>query len=75
MAKIAMPRNRKRFEECLINTFIAGCNHGYAVEHTLDVNEQEMIGALAWIGKITSEEADEMIAEIWRKAANDGRNL
>lgn len=66
MAKFAMPRNRKRFEECLINTFIAGCNHGYVVEHTHAVYEQEMIGALAWIGRITQEEADKKMEEIWR---------
>lgn len=66
MAKIAMPRNRKRFEECLINTFIAGCNHGYCVEHTRNVCEQEMLGALVWVGKITQEEADERMEEIWR---------
>ena len=63
--KIPMPRNRERFEECLINTFIAGCNHGYAVEHTYGVAEQEMIGALAWIGKITQEEASKRMNEIW----------
>lgn len=63
--KIPMPRNRKRFEECLINTFIAGCNHGYSVEHTRKVSEQEMIGALAWIGEITQEEANARMEEIW----------
>lgn len=62
--KITMPRNRKRFEECLINTFLAGCCHGYSIEHTLNVNEQEMVGALAWVGKITQEEAAERMEKI-----------
>lgn len=65
MPKIKMPRSRKRFDEILINTFIAGCNHGYVVEHTESVREQEMIGALAWIGEITAEEAWAKMQAIW----------
>lgn len=63
--KIIMPRSRERLEELLINTFIAGCNHGYAVEHTRCKDEQEMIGALAWIGRITQQEANERMEKIW----------
>ena len=66
--KIPMPRNRQRFEECLINAFLAGCNHGYVVEHTLEVREQEMLGALEWIGRITHEEAAERMLKIWEKS-------
>ena len=54
--KIRMPKTRKEFEDSLINAFKAGCNHGYVVEHTNSVPEQEQLGAEHWIGKISSEE-------------------
>ena len=59
--KIKMPRTRAGFEELLINTFIAGCTHGYAVEHTGNVYEQEHAGALFWIGKISYEECQDIM--------------
>ena len=64
--KIKVPKTRKRLDELLINTFIAGCNHGYSVEHTRNVAEQELTGALAWIGEITQEEASERMEKYWR---------
>lgn len=54
--KTRMARTRAEFEECLINAFIAGCTHGYGVEHTENVYEQEMAGALLYVGRITKEE-------------------
>ena len=56
-----MPKTRAELERLLINTFLAGCNHGYAVEHTGNVSEQENAGALQWIGKITDEECQEIM--------------
>ena len=64
--KISMPKTRQRFEECLINTFLAGCTHGYAVEQTKNVREQEMLGALAWIGRITTKEANGRMEKLWQ---------
>lgn len=51
-----MPRTKAEFEEILITTFEAGCNHGYGVEHTQNVSEQERLGAEHWIGRISDEE-------------------
>ena len=62
--KLSMPKTRKAFETAVINAFLAGCSHGYAVEHTVNVSEQEMLGALAWIGEITYEEALRKIEEL-----------
>ena len=59
--KIKMPKTRDEFEERLINAFMAGCTHGYAVEHTGDVFEQEKAGALYWVGKISYEELTEIM--------------
>lgn len=59
-----MPRTRAEFEETLIITFEAGCNHGYMVEHTQGVQEQERLGAELWIGRISEEEFDNRIKEI-----------
>ena len=64
MDKRRMPKTRKEFEECLINTFMAGCTHGYAVEHTVDIYEQERLGALLWIGRISEEEYNQQMKEI-----------
>lgn len=66
MAKVRMPRTRAEFEEQLVNAFMAGCVHGYAVEHTQDMHEQEMAGALRYIGKITKEEFDKRMNEYQR---------
>lgn len=63
--KIAMPRTRAQFDEQIINAFIAGCEHGYDVEHTHNKWEQEMIGALAFIGRISREEASRRMIELW----------
>lgn len=54
--KIKMPKTRTELEQLLINTFEAGCNHGYGVEHTDNVSEQEKLGAEHWIGKMSDEE-------------------
>lgn len=54
--KIKMPKTRAEFEECIENAFMAGCNHGYAIEHTADICEQEKIGVLHYLGKISTEE-------------------
>ena len=62
--KLSMPRTRKAFEMAVINAFLAGCSPGYAVEHTVSVGEQEMLGALAWIGEITYEEAQRKMDEL-----------
>ena len=56
-----MPQNRAELEILLINTFMAGCTHGYAVEHTGNVLEQEEAGALWWIGKISYEECKKIL--------------
>lgn len=58
-----MPKNRAELEKLLINTFMAGCTHGYAVEHTGDIYEQENAGALWWIGKISYEECQEIMGK------------
>ena len=63
--KLAMPRTREQFEKSVINAFIAGCEHGYSVDHTHDKAEQEFLGALAWVGRITREEASTRMIEIW----------
>ena len=54
--KIKMPKTRKEFEDFLINAFMAGCNHGYGVEHTTNVTKQEQLGAEHWIGRISNED-------------------
>lgn len=64
MTKIKMPRTRAEFEEMLMDAFLSGCTHGYSVEHTENVSEQERIGALEYIGLITKEEANERLAQI-----------
>lgn len=63
--KLAMPRTREQFEKSVINAFIAGCEHGYSVDHTRKKGEQELLGALAWVGRITREEASRRMIEIW----------
>mgnify|MGYP003297116915 CR=1 FL=1 len=62
--KRKMPKTRAEFEETLINTFIAGCIHGYGVEHSQNVYEQERTGALLWIGRISKEEYDRKMDEL-----------
>lgn len=46
-----LPKTIEEYETYLINAFMAGCEHGYCIEHTQDVSEQERLGALRWIGK------------------------
>lgn len=62
-----MPKRKADFEQALIQAFIAGCSHGYGVRHDVDMNEQEMIGALKYIGKIRDEEYERRLMEIWSK--------
>lgn len=54
--KIKMPKTRMELEDILMRTFEAGCNHGYGIEHSINVSEQERLGAEHWIGKISDEE-------------------
>ena len=66
MKKRKMPRTRAEFESVLICAFMAGCNHGYGVEHNFNVYEQEMLGAENWVGRIPDEE----FYERWEKLKN-----
>jgi hypothetical protein len=63
MRKIKMPKTKAQFEAVLINTFLAGCNHGYGVDHSVNVYEQEVLGAEYWVGRISKEE----LYERWDK--------
>ena len=51
-----MPKTREDYETDIKNAFLAGCHHGYGVEHSVNVDEQELLGAEHWIGKISDEE-------------------
>lgn len=62
-----IPKRKADFEQALIQAFIAGCSHGYCVRHDVDMNEQEMIGALKYIGKISEEEYERRLMELWSK--------
>ena len=62
-----MPKTRAEFESAIINAFMAGCNHGYGVEHTVNVYEQEILGAEHWVGRISKEE----MYERWEKLKNE----
>lgn len=64
MRKLKMPKNRKEFETQIENAFIAGCQHGYWVEHTVNISEQENLGAMWYLGKITKEELSEKMKEM-----------
>ena len=44
-----MPKRKADFEQAIILAFIAGCDHGFCIRHEVDINEQEMIGALKYI--------------------------
>lgn len=67
MRKLKMPKTRAEFESCIINAFMAGCQHGYGVEHGVNVYEQEMLGAENWVGRISDEE----FYERWEKLKNE----
>lgn len=56
MAKHKIPKTREEFELALMHAFIAGCAHGYGIEHTVNVQEQEQLGAEHWIGRISDED-------------------
>lgn len=56
MGKVKMPTTRAEFEQIITIAFIAGCHHGYGVEHTVNVQEQENLGAERFIGEISDEE-------------------
>ena len=64
MKKRKMPKTRADFDRALINAFLAGCTHGYGVEHTVNIYEQEMLGAEHWIGKVPDEEFYERWEEL-----------
>lgn len=42
MSKIIMPKNRKDFEDILVNAFHMGMTCGYAVEHT-ELSDDEKV--------------------------------
>ena len=46
----------EEYEQALINAFESGCQHGYAVEHTSSLIEQERLGALHYVGQISDDE-------------------
>ena len=54
--KHKMPQTRKEFEDEIKYAFLAGCEHGYGVEHGENVCEQEQLGAEHWLGNISDEE-------------------
>lgn len=56
MAKYRMPKTKAEFEKALATAFIAGCHHGYGVEHTANVHEQEQLGAERFLGRVSDEE-------------------
>ncbi len=55
-SQIRPPKTIEEYETHLINAFMAGCEHGYCIDHTQNVSEQERLGAMRWIGKISVEE-------------------
>lgn len=67
MNKHLMPKNKRQFEACLENAFLAGCSWGYVVEHTNKISEQEQLGADQYLGRISGEEASAKLEAIWAK--------
>lgn len=63
-SKIKMPKNRKEFEQALMDAFEAGCSYGYGVEHTANIELQERIGAEHYIGKISTDEKDNKLLQV-----------
>lgn len=63
-SKIKMPKNRKEFEQALMDAFEAGCSYGYGVEHTANIELQEKIGAEHYIGKISTDKKDNKLLQI-----------
>lgn len=59
-----MPKNKKELIEMLKLAFTAGCDWGYVVEHTVNVLEQERLGAMAYVGEISIEEATQKREEL-----------
>lgn len=64
-----LPEDIDDLNRMLMNAFKAGCNHGYCVEHTLDVVEQEELGAKCYVGLISE---DEMYEE-WERIRLESR--
>lgn len=58
-----LPEDIEDLNRMLMNAFRAGCNHGYCVEHTVNVVEQEILGAENYIGLIPDDE----FYEKWEK--------
>lgn len=55
---VSFNENQAKYIEQLQTTaFVAGCNWGYGVDLSEHVSEQELLGAQAYLGKITEEEA------------------
>ena len=70
--KRTMPKNKRHFETCLESAFLAGCSWGYAVEHTQNITEQEQVGADCYLGRISSEEANNKMEALWERGADNG---
>lgn len=51
-----LPKTAEEHEMHSMHAFMAGCEHGYGIEHTQNVLEQERLKVLRWVGKISDEE-------------------
>lgn len=55
---VSFNENQAKYIEQLQTTaFVSGCNWGYGVDLSAHVGEQELLGAQAFLGKLTQEEA------------------
>ena len=64
MAKHRMPKTRTEFEDALMDAFKSGCVCGYGIDHTVNMIEQERLGAEHYVGIITDEELEKRIGEL-----------
>lgn len=62
-----MPKNKKELYRIIENAFLAGCAWGYGVDHGQDMSEQEQLGVDQYLGKMTLEEAQTKMVEIWNR--------
>lgn len=65
-------QQEKNINTMLMNAFRAGCNWGYGVDLSVDVAEQEILGAKQYIGEISEEEAFRKKNELI-EGAEDGK--
>lgn len=61
---VTMPKRKEHYIDLLKRAFIAGCNFGYSVRLDHKVNEQENLGAQAWVGEISDDELYKRLEEI-----------